>query len=631
MGKKAESYKIMDIEMQKGARKEMRRKTKKQFAAIITVFSMIMGLSPAMLAPDIVEAAGEKVRTVYLSDLTWESATVGCEDNEIRLDLSYAGGQLKLLKDGTETTFDKGIGTHATSDISYNIKGKGYTKFEAWAGVDRAVLRDHQNNPQEGIIPSFSVLIDGEEAAASNEMKPTTNAHHFEVDIPKDAERIVLHCESGDKNWSDHADWADAKFLQKYPDPVNVALASKGTTARAVITESGEVYNAAAFGGNTDPAVQIDKINDGQKSNCNGGGYFDFGRDSEKNSIFVEYDLKQTYEITSINMWRYWLDGRTYASTVIAVSEDPEFPQDNRTIIYNSDDGQAHDGTVKENGVHGFGIGEDAVYAETSAGKTFEAPQGTKGRYVRVYTYGVKNGGNTSHIVELEVNAVIWPDDVEIPDQEIKNPFKNAGQPLNLEGPGTNNEVVHPDVVVFDEPWNGYKYWMGYTPNKTGTSYYENPCIEASNDEINWEVPEGVTNPIQPRFDSAQQNENEHNCDTDLLYDKANDRLILYWEWAQDEAVNGKSHRSEIRYRVSYNGTKWGTPIEGKRDVQTGDKAYGVRHLYMMKRPAPIKCGQMMQETEAITMRPKQYGIWNPKIRSASAIIEAKPAREGLM
>lgn len=575
MGKKPKTYKIINIGLRKGE-EEMRQKGKKQFAAIITVLSMFAGLLPAMLAPNLAEAAGEKTRTVYLSDLEWESATVGCEDNEIRLDLSYAGGKLKLLKDGTETTFDKGIGTHAASDISYNVKGKGYTKFEAWAGVDRAVLGDYQNNSQEGIIPSFSVLIDGEEAGVSGEMNPTTNAHHFEVEIPEDAERIVLHCESGDKNWSDHADWADARFMQKYPDPVNVALASKGTTSRAVITESNEAYDAAAFGGNTDPAVQIDKINDGQKDSCNGGGYFDFGRDSEKNSIFVEYDLKQTYEIASINMWRYWLDGRTYASTVIVVSEDPEFPQDNRTIIYNSDDGLAHDGATKENGVHGLGIGEDAVYAETSAGKTFEAPGGTKGRYIRVYTYGVKNGGNTNHIVELEVNAIVWPDDVEIPDPETPNPFKNASQPLNLEGPGTNNEVVHPDVVVFDKPWNGYKYWMGYTPNKTGTSYYENPCIEASNDEINWEVPEGVTNPVQPRFDSAQENENEHNCDTDLLYDKANDRLILYWEWAQDEAVNGKTHRSEIRYRVSYNGVKWGTPIEGKRDVQTGDEAYGI-------------------------------------------------------
>lgn len=28
-----------------------------------------------------------------------------------------------------------------------------------------------------------------------------------------------------------------------------------------------------------------------------------------------------------------------------------------------------------------------------------------------------------------------------------------------------DDQVTHPDVVVLEEPWNGYRYWAVYTPN----------------------------------------------------------------------------------------------------------------------------------------------------------------------
>ena len=64
-------------------------------------------------------------------------------------------------------------------------------------------------------------------------------------------------------------------------------------------------------------------------------------------------------------------------------------------MIYNSD---------SEN-VHGFGAGEDATYAETAAGKTFELAEKVRARYVRVYMKG-SGSGTTNHIVELEVYGI---------------------------------------------------------------------------------------------------------------------------------------------------------------------------------------------------------------------------------
>lgn len=33
------------------------------------------------------------------------------------------------------------------------------------------------------------------------------------------------------------------------------------------------------------------------------------------------------------------------------------------------------------------------------------------------------------------------------------------------------NQLTHPNVIKFDKPWHGYKYWMGYTP-------YPNPIAD---------------------------------------------------------------------------------------------------------------------------------------------------------
>lgn len=59
-----------------------------------------------------------------------------------------------------------------------------------------------------------------------------------------------------------------------------------------------------------------------------------------------------------------------------------------------------------------------------------------------------------------------------------------------------NNQVTHPNVLVFDEPWNSFRYWMVYTPYPYANGREENPSIAVSNDLINWEKPKDLINPI---------------------------------------------------------------------------------------------------------------------------------------
>ena len=488
----------------------------------------------------------QKVRTVYLSDIDWDSEQHTTDSHlPTQKDKSFGGGKITLKVDGTPTGFDKGIGTQTDSTIEYNLEGKGYTQFEAYAGVDYS---QRQYIESETCDVRFSVLIDGVQVKQTAVLDPESEAEHIVVEIPENAKRLTLYADKVTETWSDHADWAGAKFTQVLPEPQNVAL---GKAINAYKTADGSEAPH-----NPDVNVGSDKAVDGVIDTNN---YFDFGDPADtgavRQSLYVQLDLMGNYLLSDIQMWRYWSDKRIYDATVIAVSETENF--DRYEILYNSD----------SKNVHGLGQGEDAPYQETSEGRTFTVPENTKARYVRVYTYGVKDGGVTNHIVELQVNAYVFGD--EIQEEEDGKVFPNAESPLYLEGPGTENQVTHPDVQVLDEAWNGYRYWMGYTPNRPGTSYYENPCIAASSDGENWEFP--AENPVQPRFDSETQNENEHNCDTDLLYDPVNNRMILYWEWANDLG----EPMSEIRYRISYDGIHWGVPGEDG-EIQSGPRDYGV-------------------------------------------------------
>ncbi|WP_187442313.1 BppU family phage baseplate upper protein [Sutcliffiella horikoshii] len=56
--------------------------------------------------------------------------------------------------------------------------------------------------------------------------------------------------------------------------------------------------------------------------------------------------------------------------------------------------------------------------------------------------------------------------------------------------------ITHPNVLYFEEGWNGYKYWMTMTPYPYSDNQYENPSIVASNDNITWEEP--APNPVAP-------------------------------------------------------------------------------------------------------------------------------------
>lgn len=155
---------------------------------------------------------------------------------------------------------------------------------------------------------------------------------------------------------------------------------------------SGKTVTAKWTSDNTNAAkggdCPMSRTVDGTKNSST--HYGEFGADNRSESSYMEVDLGDVRNISKINLYRYWSDGRTYNGTVIAVSETQDFAE--KEIVYNSD----------KTNFHGLGAGSDDTYAESADGKTIELAEPVSARYVRVYMYG-SNKGTTNHVVELEV------------------------------------------------------------------------------------------------------------------------------------------------------------------------------------------------------------------------------------
>ena len=115
------------------------------------------------------------------------------------------------------------------------------------------------------------------------------------------------------------------------------------------------------------------------------------------------------------------------------------------------------------------------------------------------------------------------------------------------EGSGT---VVHPSVVFFRGGWNGWRYWMAFTPYPSTNSAYENPSIVASNDGVTWAVPTGLTNPIDPDPGGIT-----YNSDVCLTFDAG----YLYCVWRE---TSGASGYDRLLYSRSADGVTWTAQTE---------------------------------------------------------------------
>ncbi len=140
---------------------------------------------------------------IYASDLDWIKATT--QWKKVQKDKSIKGNTLRLWDGTKEVSYKKGIGTHAHSEVIYDLEGKDFKYFTSYIGVNRTA--DHRGS----VI--FKVFLDDKLAYTSEVMNRNTPFELIEINV-QGVNNIKLVVEDGGNgNASDHANWADTKFL----------------------------------------------------------------------------------------------------------------------------------------------------------------------------------------------------------------------------------------------------------------------------------------------------------------------------------------------------------------------------------------------------------------------------------
>lgn len=207
---------------------------------------------------------------------------------------------------------------------------------------------------------------------------------------------------------------------------------------------------------------------------------------------------------------------------------------------------------------------------------------------ISVYLYVVNRNLNVDIIgLNERIDSVIFDKSLIEESKVIK---ANSDYSFKLRSEDGSNEAYHPKVISFKEEWNGYKYWMTYSPFPHGNAKYENPWIVASNDLINWVEPKGIVNPVEPTptpyVHKKTYNSDPHivyNSDKDELdlffrfYDSVNDIVILYHKsskdginWTEKEALmeRDRTQNDFFSPTVIYeNGTYKLWYVEKTRDI----------------------------------------------------------------
>ena len=257
-----------------------------------------------------------KTKTMYLSDMDWKSAAnaVGAtgEKDTPTKDLNHLQQQMKLLVNGAEKSFDKGIGVQTDSSIVYDLEDKGYTSFHTLAGIDYSAMEYVDG---EGCDIQFKVYLDDVVVFDSGVVDASDEAQEVNVAITSENKELKLEAKMVKEPYNDWGNWADASFEMAYPEPSNVAL-NKTVTVKKTADNSDSEVNSSRPG-----SMAVDGII-GPTSDSN---YCDFGQDGDNTSRYLQVDLGDVYELTQINMFRYWADGRVYNGTVIAVSENADY------------------------------------------------------------------------------------------------------------------------------------------------------------------------------------------------------------------------------------------------------------------------------------------------------------------
>lgn len=192
-------------------------------------------------------------QVIYASDLNWKSAAVGWGSPQ--KDQSPRNAPLTLQQYGVPMVFPRGLGTHANSQVIYDLTDRDFEFFTSYIGIDQG-----STNPPEASA-FFEVWTDGKKVFSSKEFGYDTNFERIQIPV-KGVKELKLITDGGNRNWADDTVWADAKFTNSNVKPT-LTIPANSTEGMNTDFDAAGVYTAydAEDGDITGNVVVESKVN----------------------------------------------------------------------------------------------------------------------------------------------------------------------------------------------------------------------------------------------------------------------------------------------------------------------------------------------------------------------------------
>ena len=149
--------------------------------------------------------------TDYLSDKKYSYAGYG----SIMKNTNPAGSPIRLLIDGKETTFSKGMGLHASGSLVYDISeytGQ-YTNLSVYAGVDYSRKGTNTDGVKFKVSVSNDLDAGWKVIKQTDKLMPTNDAVHIQADV-SGYKYLKLETDKSGNNYNDHAVYADLRLVK---------------------------------------------------------------------------------------------------------------------------------------------------------------------------------------------------------------------------------------------------------------------------------------------------------------------------------------------------------------------------------------------------------------------------------
>ena len=187
----------------------------------------------------------------YISDITPVVANISW--GSYKVDKSPADAPIRLLHQGLETTYTKGIGTHANSEVVYNLEEKGFDFFESYIGIDQALKGNNSASA------TFEIWVDGVNHFKSGVFKSTTDSEFVKIPLTGAKELKLITTDAGNGNGSDHTVWADAKLTKNSSAPI-ITVTSEATKIGQPIDVLGHYSATDAEDGDLTAQVEVSGV-----------------------------------------------------------------------------------------------------------------------------------------------------------------------------------------------------------------------------------------------------------------------------------------------------------------------------------------------------------------------------------